>query len=88
MLSVQARLIVATPVLALCSCDRAPSISILGSYVPAWLICSAFGLLCVGMVNLLLGRLGFLKYVPFSGVALFAIGVAAGVAMWLLIYAN
>ena len=45
-----------TPLL-LASCSRAPSIEILGSYFPAWLICLALAILLTFLARWLLLRL-------------------------------
>lgn len=40
-------------------CSRAPSINILGSFFPAWILCGVIGLLLAGVVRILFVRLNF-----------------------------
>ena len=70
--------------LLLASCSRAPSIEILGSYFPAWLICLTLGVVFTVVVRWLLLRLQIEVVFPIvvypSLTALFALG------MWLVFY--
>jgi len=40
-------------------CSRAPSINILGSFFPAWILCGVIGVLLAVAVRVLLARLNF-----------------------------
>ena len=70
--------------LMLASCSRAPSIDILGSYFPAWLICLALAILLTFLARWLLLRLQIPVVLPilvYPGLtALFTF------ALWLLFY--
>jgi len=46
----------ATPVLLATGCSRAPSFNILGSFFPAWILCSVLGILLTVAVRILLVR--------------------------------
>jgi len=43
--------------LAVTGCERAPSVDVLGSYFPGWLICLVVALPCTVLVRLILRRL-------------------------------
>jgi YtcA family len=51
------RLLVYLVVFSLAGCSRAPSVDILGSFFPAWLICFAAGSLLTALTRLALMRL-------------------------------
>jgi hypothetical protein len=44
-------------IFTLASCSRAPSVDILGSFFPAWLLCLTISVLITAFVQLLLSRL-------------------------------
>jgi hypothetical protein len=73
--------------LGLGGCDvGAPSLSLVGSYFPAWILCSLIGL-AVGLaarVGLSATRLAEAAAYPL--VVCIATGVIAGVATWLAFY--
>ncbi len=73
--------------LGLDGCDPgAPSLSLVGSYFPAWILCSMIGV-AVGLaarVALSTTRLAEIAALPL--VVCIAIGVIAGVAAWLIFY--
>ena len=51
------RLLVYLVVFLLAGCSRTPSVDILGSFFPAWLICFAAGSLLTALTRLILMRL-------------------------------
>jgi len=51
------RLLVYLVVFTLAGCSRTPSVDILGSFFPAWLICFAAGSLLTALTRLILMRL-------------------------------
>jgi hypothetical protein len=48
--------LVSLSALPLASCSRAPSVDILGSYFPAWLVCLALAVLLTALTRLVLLR--------------------------------
>jgi hypothetical protein len=68
------------------SCSRAPSLDILGSYFPAWLICLTLGILLTALIRWLLLRLQIELVPPIlvypSLTALFTC------ALWLALYSE
>jgi hypothetical protein len=51
-------------VLVLDGCERAPSLDVLGSYFPAWLVCLTLALLLTVAARWLLLRLGTVIAIP------------------------
>jgi YtcA family len=49
--------LVSLSALPLSSCSRAPSVDLLGSFFPAWLICLTLGILLTALARLVLLRL-------------------------------
>lgn len=47
------------PALVLSGCSRAPSFNILGSFFPAWILCSVIGILLTLGARLLFVRMNF-----------------------------
>jgi hypothetical protein len=78
------RLLVYVVVFSLAGCSRTPSIDILGSFFPAWLVCFAAGSLLTALTRLTLMRLHMRLDLPVlaypSLAALFTFG------LWLIFY--
>jgi hypothetical protein len=78
------RLLVYVVVFSLAGCSRTPSIDILGSFFPAWLVCFATGSLLTALTRLTLMRLHMRLELPVlaypSLAALFTFG------LWLIFY--
>jgi hypothetical protein len=55
--TVRLGLLVSLFALSLASCSRAPSVDLLGSFFPAWLICLTLGILLTALARLVLLRL-------------------------------
>jgi len=55
--TVRLGLLVSLSALPLSSCSRAPSVDLLGSFFPAWLICLTLGILLTALARLVLLRL-------------------------------
>jgi len=51
--------IIAAPVLLATGCSRAPSFNILGSFFPAWILCSLLGILLTVALRVLFVRVNF-----------------------------
>jgi hypothetical protein len=70
--------------LAVSGCGRAPTMDLLGSYFPAWMLCAAIGVLATIVVRRILAMTGIDEYVvaplpTYAGLALSATFLA-----WLL----
>jgi YtcA-like protein/putative VirB-like lipoprotein len=70
--------------LPLAGCTRAPSVDILGSFFPAWLLCFTIAVVITVSVSLLLSRFRLSVAYP----VLFYLGLAALLtfALWLVFY--
>ena len=65
-------LLLVAPLLA--SCSRAPSVDVLGSFFPAWLVCFIVAIVLTALVRLLVMRLRFTVALPmlaYPGLAAF-----------------
>lgn len=75
-------LLLVAPLLS--GCSRAPSVDVLGSFFPAWLVCFTVAIVLTGLVRLALLRLHIkvalpiLMYPSLAGVFTFAV--------WLIFY--
>lgn len=71
-------------VLTLASCSRAPSVDILGSFFPAWLLCLTISLVLTAFVQLLLSRLRMRAAYP---VLFFpSLTILLTLALWLVFF--
>jgi hypothetical protein len=68
----------------LASCARAPSVDILGSFFPAWLVCLAGATLLTALVQLVLSRLHMKLALPVLVYPTLAVFFT--LALWLLFY--
>ena len=77
----------ATALSICCSgCSRAPSVDILGSFFPAWMLCIVVGIAAAGLTRWLLVRYGLEKDLP--NLVLFYPSVVVVVAclLWLTLF--
>ena len=73
--------------LGLGGCDAgAPSLTLVGSYFPAWILCSLIGVAVGVGVRLLLTTTRLAETAAFPLVICLASGVIAGVLAWLIFY--
>jgi YtcA family len=68
----------------LSSCSRAPSVDVLGSFFPAWLVCFVAGIGLAALVRLLLLRLNM--KVPFPIVAYPSLAAFFTFTLWLVFF--
>jgi hypothetical protein len=68
----------------LSSCSRAPSVDVLGSFFPAWLLCFVAGIVLAAMVRLLLLRLNM--KVPFPILAYPSLAAFFTFTLWLVLF--
>ncbi len=75
-------LLLVAPLLS--SCSRAPSVEVLGSFFPAWLVCFIVAIVLTALVRLLVMRLRFKMALPMLGYP----GLAAffTFALWLVFF--
>ena len=73
--------------LGLGGCEAgAPSLSLVGSYFPAWILCSLIGVAVGLAARVVLSATRLAETAAYPLVACIAVGVIAGVATWLVFY--
>jgi len=84
----QKRYLLMAAFLSMCcsGCSRAPSVDILGSFFPAWMLCISTGVVCASVTRWLLVRSRLEKHITFP--ILFYPGVAVTIAclLWLALF--
>jgi hypothetical protein len=78
------RIILASALGALASCDGAPSRNILGSYFPSWMVCALVGLAVALLARMLFRITGLLDELPVPFVVMLSIACATTFALWLV----
>lgn len=67
-------------------CSRAPSVDILGSFFPAWMLCVTLGVVASGLTHWLLDRLKLEKYI-FAPVLFYpSVVIAFACLLWLILF--
>ena len=72
--------------LCLTGCEHSPDYSILGSFFPVWIFCSAAGLLLMAGARALILRTSIARHVVAPVLLYFSIAVFFACALWLLFY--
>jgi hypothetical protein len=73
--------------LGLGGCDSgAPSLTLVGSYFPAWILCSLIGVAAGLAARVVLSATRLAETAAYPLVVCIAIGVIAGVTAWLVFY--
>ncbi len=75
------RIAIALPVAA---CSYAPTIDLLGSYFPAWMLCAAIGIVASVIIRQILAVAGISDYVVAPLLTYAAFAVSATLIAWLL----
>ncbi len=81
------RAIFAVLVIPLCSCVHAPAFSILGSYFPAWMLCTFAGILLAVLGRLLVIRLKWEEYVRPAALTYPCAAALFTFSLWLVLFA-
>ena len=74
------RVVLALP---LAACDSAPTMDLLGSYFPAWMLCAVFGVAAAVIIRQLLAATGINDYVVAPLLTYAALAVSATLLAWL-----
>ena len=77
------------PAISLCllsSCSRAPSVDILGSFFPAWIICCLIGIVLAVLTYLLLMRLNLHSMIPLRVLTYPCLAASYTFLIWLIFY--
>jgi hypothetical protein len=75
------RVAIALPVAA---CDYSPTMDLLGSYFPAWMLCAVFGIFAAIIIRLVLAATGINDYVVAPLLTYAGLAVSATLLAWLL----
>jgi hypothetical protein len=75
------RVAIALPVAA---CSRSPTLDLLGSYFPAWMLCAAIGIVAAIIIRQVLAGAGINDYVVAPLLTYAGIAVSATLLAWLL----
>ena len=69
--------------LAVSGCSRAPTLDLLGSYFPAWMLCAVAGMLAAVIIRQILVLVGIHEYVLAPLLTYTAFAVSAALLLWL-----
>ena len=72
--------------LALLGCGRAPSLNIVGSFFPAWLLCILAGLVITGIARWVFGRLHLHEAIAPTILIYPCLALASAFTLWLLLF--
>ena len=70
--------------LALSGCNHAPTIDLLGSYFPAWMLCAVVGIVAAVVIRQILAVAGINDYVVAPLLTYAGLAVSATLLAWLL----
>ncbi|HKA40629.1 MAG TPA: YtcA family lipoprotein [Burkholderiales bacterium] len=74
------------PVLALCGCERAPSVNVLGAFFPSWMLCVIIGIVLALVARQVLVVAGLDTWVGPRGLVYPALALAFTLAAWLAFF--
>ncbi|HXX16595.1 MAG TPA: YtcA family lipoprotein [Candidatus Eremiobacteraceae bacterium] len=72
--------------LALVGCSHAPEYSIFGSFFPAWIFCSAGGLVLATGARALIARTAIAEHLAAPVLLYLSVAIFLACALWLLFY--
>jgi len=75
------------PLLLCTGCRHAPSIDIIGSFLPSWMFCIAAAVIATGMVRWQLIRRGLEQKIPARVIFYPSLAVAFACILWLILFA-
>jgi YtcA family len=78
------RLAAPVALLFLAGCTGSPSLNILGSFFPAWMLCAATGIVAAVVLRLALSAVGVNRYLIAPPLTYLSIAVAGTLLVWLL----
>ena len=74
--------------LVLCGCGRAPNISILGSFFPAWLLCIVIGIVLAALTHWLLVRMKLDKEIRWTILVYPCLALCFACTLWLIFFSE
>jgi hypothetical protein len=75
-----------TALIFLTGCRGAPSINLVGSFFPSWMLCVAFGVIGVLVLRRVFVRTGIEPHLGAAGVVYFCLWVLLTLGSWLLFF--
>jgi YtcA family len=75
------RVAIALPVAA---CSRSPTMDLLGSYFPAWMLCAVIGIVATVIIRQILAAAGIAEYIFAPLLTYAGLAVSATLLAWLL----
>ncbi len=69
--------------LALSGCSNSPTMDLLGSYFPAWMLCAVLGIVAAVIIRQILALAGISDYVVAPFLTYAGLAVAATLLLWL-----
>ena len=76
------------PLLLLAGCARSPTLDVLGSYFPAWMVCIVLGLVLTVVTRQLLIGFKLNVHLRLAGLVYVCMTVLWTLAVWLLCFKN
>jgi hypothetical protein len=70
----------------LVGCNAAPSISFVGSFFPAWILCAVIGVALAGLAHVALVRAGIDRFLAPRGLAYASLALSFALGTWLLFF--
>jgi hypothetical protein len=75
-----------TAMIVICGCRGAPSINLVGSFFPAWMLCVGFGVIGVLLARRVFVRTGIEPYLGAVAVVYFCLWVLFTLVSWLVFF--
>jgi YtcA family len=70
----------------LVGCRAEPSISFVGSFFPAWILCAVIGVVLAGLAHIVLVRAGIDRFLAPRGLAYASLALSFALGTWLLFF--
>jgi hypothetical protein len=70
----------------LSACSDAPAQDILGSFFPAWMLCSVVGVAAAAVLRLGLGAAGLVGFIPLPALTFIIVAVTMTLLVWLICF--
>lgn len=80
------RFVPVTPLLLLCGCSRSPSVDVLGSYFPAWIVCCLIGTTLAVVTYFILLRIKLEPAIPLKTIVYPCAAAAYTFLAWIIFY--
>lgn len=82
------KLLLPLAILSLGGCAYSPTVDVVGSYFPAWMVCIIVGILLTLIVRLLLIGLGIYAYLRLKPLVFSCMAICFTLATWLVFFEN